>query len=789
MNQTDVRLRLEALKDAIDQHNYRYYVLDDPSVTDAEYDRLFRELSEIENQYPDLVSADSPTQRVGAKPKGGFAEVAHELPMLSLDNAFSDDDLRGFARRVEERLNQQEISFACEPKLDGIAISLIYEEGQLRRGVTRGDGYTGEDITANIRTIRSVPLKLRGRHWPQRLEVRGEIYMPQTGFDQLNEKARNAGEKTFVNPRNAAAGSLRQLDPSITAKRPLLFCAYSTGITEGGELPSSHYETLLTLKEWGFPINPEMQRVSGIQGCIDYYTQLEGKRASLGYDIDGIVFKVDQRELQQQLGFVSRAPRWAIARKFPAQEEMTQLKAVEFQVGRTGAITPVARLEPVFVGGVTVSNATLHNLDEIERLGVMIGDTVIIRRAGDVIPKVVSVVTQRRDPNKVSPIEFPQHCPVCGSDVERTLLNRHRQSGQSTHHLGSIYRCVGRLACQAQVKQALIHFVSRRAMDIEGLGEKNIEQLVDRNLVKTPADLYRLTQDSLLSLEGFAQVSAEKLYYAIQASKSVSLERFIYALGIPEVGEETARLLANSLGSLQKIRDAQASLLVFLPEIGHEVASEIANFMLDDHNASVIDALLSQGVTPKETGVVGASVQGKVSTTELIQRLSIRAVGPTTAKVLSDHFGQFDHFLQATEVQLSQLPKLSHAARGALIQWLADSKAVLQAQTLYEQLFTYGMLEGSVDTTDAQPDLPLADQTWVLTGSLESMTRDEAKEKLQALGAKVSGSVSKKTDVVVAGPGAGSKLAKAESLGIKVMDEQALIDFLGPAFDLRVIDE
>lgn len=779
MASADVLARVEELRESLDYHSYRYYVLDDPSVTDAEYDRLFQELTLLERQYPELVTAESPTQRVGVKPTGGFAEVAHELPMLSLDNAFSDDDLAAFVRRVEERLNLKQIVFSCEPKLDGIAISLLYENGRFIRGATRGDGYTGEDITLNIRTLRSLPLKLRGRDWPDRLEVRGEIYMPQAGFETLNQLAREAGEKTFVNPRNAAAGSLRQLDPSVTAKRPLVFCAYSTGVVEGGELSDSHYDSLLGLQEWGFPVNPEMRRVTGVQGCIDYYQQLEKKRSALGYDIDGIVFKVDSRQQQQSLGFVSRAPRWAIARKFPAQEEMTRLNAVEFQVGRTGAITPVARLEPIFVGGVTVSNATLHNMDEIERLGVMIGDEVIIRRAGDVIPKIVSVVLERRDPTQVSEIAFPKQCPVCGSDVERSLLNRHSQSStESKTSFGSIYRCVGRLACQAQVKQALIHFVSRRAMDIEGLGEKNIEQLVDRDLVKTPADLFRLTVNDFLSLDGFAEVSAEKLYRAIQSSKEVSLERFIYALGIPEVGEETARLLAVSLGSLSRIRTASAHLLIFLPEIGQEVASEIEHFMKDSHNATVIDALLSQGVIPGQTGIVDKRLQGKISLADVIKSLSIKAVGPTTAKRLANHFGSIEAFIKADKAHLSQLPNLSHAAQLSLVKWLADDCAVQSALALNQQLIDFEMLEGSVEVIAEADTLPLADQTWVLTGTLETMTREEAKQKLQHLGAKVSGSVSKNTDVVVAGPGAGSKLAKAESLGLKVLDEDAFVSLL-----------
>lgn len=782
MTESDITSRLTELRSQLDLHSYRYYVLDEPSISDAEYDRLFAELQSLEQQFPELVTADSPTQRVGARPDSGFAEVAHELPMLSLENAFSDEDLAAFVRRVEERLDQQELAFACEPKLDGIAISLLYEQGLLVRGATRGDGSTGEDITLNVRTLRSIPLKLRGSGWPERLEVRGEIYMPHAGFEQLNALARSRDEKVFVNPRNAAAGSLRQLDPKITATRPLVFCAYSTGVVEGGSLPDSHYDTLLQLQQWGLPINPEMRRVSGLSGCIEYFNVLAEKRSSLAYDIDGLVFKVDSRPLQQQLGFVSRAPRWAIARKFPAQEEMTRLNAVEFQVGRTGAITPVARLEPVFVGGVTVSNATLHNMDEIERLGVMVGDRVIVRRAGDVIPKIVSVVTDQRDTSRLQPIHLPTHCPVCGSEVERSLLNRHRSGVQSSSSsqpsYGSIYRCVGRLACQAQVKQALLHFVSRRAMDIEGLGEKNIEQLVDRQLVSTPADLYHLSVEQLLSLDGFAEVSAEKLYTAIQASKQVSLERFMFALGIPEVGEETARVLSQSLGRLDRIRQALPELLVFLRDIGQEVAAEIVHFMQDSHNSSVMDALLQAGVQPQASGELSAALRGRISLVDLLRQLSIRGVGPTSAALLAKHFSSLTTLLQADAARLSQVPGLSSKAQQGVLSWLADTQATELAVRLEQQLAEFGMLEGSADAPVDVTALPLADQTWVLTGTLETMTRDEAKAALQQLGAKVSGSVSKKTDAVVAGPGAGSKLAKAESLGVRVLDEPGLLALL-----------
>lgn len=790
MTQQDIATQLADLREQLDQHNYRYYVLDKPSITDAGYDRLFAALQALEAEHPQFITPESPTQRVGAKPMGGFAEVAHELPMLSLDNAFNDDDLAAFMRRVEERLDQSPVDFACEPKLDGIAISLIYEQGLLVLGATRGDGYTGENITGNVRTIRSVPLKLHGDNIPERLEVRGEIYMPHAGFDALNQAAIERGEKTFVNPRNAAAGSLRQLDPQITASRPLEFCAYSTGIVSGGELPEGHLQTLEQLQRWGIRINAEMQLVTGLQGCLDYYTQLAVKRQTLPYDIDGIVFKVNLRQQQQLLGFVSRAPRWAIARKFPAQEEITRLNAVDFQVGRTGAITPVARLEPVFVGGVTVSNATLHNMDEINRLGVMAGDYVIVRRAGDVIPKIVSVVMEQRQSDQVSEIHLPQHCPVCGSDIERSLLNKHRKATDS-QSFGTVYRCVGRLACQAQVKQSLLHFVSRRAMDIEGLGDKNAEQMVERGLVKSPADLYNLTSEKLLQLEGFAALSSENLYQAIQASKTVTLERFIYALGIPEVGEETARVLAKSLGSLRRIRDALPQLLVFLRDIGQEVAAEIHNFMQDSHNQAVMDALLAAGMILKATGEVAATLRGKITFSDLLSHLAIRGVGPTSAKALAAFFDDPEQLFNTDAARLAQVPGLNSKAQQGIAECLKNSDWLDKARALYQQLQDFGLYAGSEaaqvaakeSTVSSEESVqknaqPLAGETWVLTGTLEVMTRDEAKDQLLALGAKVSGSVSGKTACVVAGPGAGSKLVKAEQLGVKVIDEAAFLDLL-----------
>lgn len=772
--------RAEALRTELEAHNYRYYVLDAPSVPDSEYDRLFQELLALEEQYPDLVSDDSPTRRVGKKPDTGFAEIRHEQPMLSLDNAFEEADMAAFIRRIGERLELDEtdsLELACEPKLDGIAVSLMYESGRLVRAATRGDGYTGEDITLNVRTLNSVPLRLLGSGWPQRLEVRGEIYMPRAGFEQLNAQARAADEKTFVNPRNAAAGSLRQLDPAVTALRPLEFCCYSTGVVEGGELPDQHAARLEQLHAWGLKINSEMRVVQGLEGCRDYYRMLAAKRDDLAYDIDGIVFKVNRLALQEQLGFVSRAPRWAIAHKFPAQEETTLLKAVEFQVGRTGAITPVARLEPVFVGGVTVSNATLHNMDEIARLDVRAGDQVIVRRAGDVIPQIVQVQKDKRTGNEIE-VQIPEHCPVCGSDVERVRLVK-RGKGREKVSEGAMYRCVGRLACQAQLIQALVHFVSRKAMDIDGLSIKTIEQLVQCEKVCSPADLYRLQVDDFLQLDGFAQQSSENLYNAIAASRRVDLARFVYALGIPEVGESTARSLATRLGSLQRLREAHPLLLTWLPDIGLEVGHEIHNFMQDSHNAQVMDDLLAQGIQLQNESEVAAELQGAISLEQLLLRLDIPGVAKTGAQALARHFKALEPLLVADESVLVEVPKFSRKARDGMMSCLQDETWIATARVLERQLRDFGMhWECETQTEIAAEAQPLMGQTWVLTGTLEQMSRDQAKARLLALGAKVSGSVSGKTHTVVAGPGAGSKLAKAEQLGVPVLDENAFLEQL-----------
>ena len=670
--QLNLKERVSSLHDQLNDHNYRYYVLDNPELPDAEYDRLMNELKDIEEQHPELISPDSPTQRVGAAPLDEFSQVTHKISMLSLDNAFSTEELIAFDKRIKDRLeniNEQRINieYACEPKLDGIAVNLLYENGMLVQAATRGDGQTGEDITQNVKTIGSIPLRFRGGSFPRTLEVRGEIYMPKASFEKLNSDARANEQKTFVNPRNAAAGSLRQLDSKITASRRLEMCAYGIGFLDGGEMPVLHSEILATLKTWGFLISDRLAVVKDIEGCLEYYEKLSKVRDSLKYDIDGIVYKVNDIELQKMLGFVSRAPRWAIARKFPAQEEITTLLNVEFQVGRTGAITPVARLEPVFVGGVTVSNATLHNKSEIERLGVRVGDTVIIRRAGDVIPQVVSVVKTKR-PKKTTEIVFPAHCPICDSPVE-------------TIEGEVVARCTGGLICEAQRKEAIRHFVSRKAIDIDGLGDKLVEQLVDQKLITSVADLYLLTAEPLAALERMGEKSANNLIEAINKSKETTFARFLYSLGIREVGETTARNLAKSFGNLNALMAASVEDMQAIKDIGPVASRFVKEFFQQEDNKKIIDALKNAGVTWKE---------------ETIDR----SVEPT-----------------------------------------------------------------------AEADSPLMGLTFVITGTLESMSRDEAKEKLQDLGAKVSGSISAKTFALIAGEGGGSKLSKAESLGVTILNE------------------
>ncbi len=774
--------RIAQLRSELDMHNYRYHVLDEPSIPDAEYDRLFHELKALEAEHPELVSPDSPTQRVGSLAQSAFGEVKHEVPMLSLGNAFAEEDLLDFDRRVREGLADElpagdlfgagaTVEYSCEPKLDGLAVSLLYRDGKLVRGATRGDGSTGEDISANVRTVRNIPLKLHGSGWPSVLEVRGEVFMSRAGFERLNASQLEQGGKTFANPRNAAAGSLRQLDSSITAKRPLEFCCYGIGQVQG-ELPDTHIGILNALKDWGMPISRELKLAKGAQECLDYYRAIGEKRDALAYEIDGVVFKVNNLAWQRELGFRAREPRWAIAHKFPASEELTELLAVEFQVGRTGAVTPVARLRPVKVAGVMVANATLHNMDEVARLGVMVGDTVIIRRAGDVIPQVVQVVLDRR-PADAKPVHVPEQCPVCGSHVERTQLIK-RSKGRETISEGAVYRCVGRLACGAQLKQAIIHFVSRRAMDIDGLGDRTIEQLVDEGLIHSPADLYKLTFEQIVELEGFAELSSKNLLAAIENSRKPDLARFIFSLGIPDVGEETAKVLARSLASVARIKQALPEVLTYLPDVGLEVAYEIHEFFSDSHNQSVIEQL-EQVLDIQGQGELGAEYAASTTLAGLLDKLHIASVGPTGAKTLAAKFGEsLQKVLEADWLDLRQA--LSEKPANAVREFFAVAENRERALKIEAQLRDFGMHWDSEKRV--VEGLPLAGQTWVLTGSLEIMSRDIAKEKLESLGAKVAGSVSAKTTCVVAGPGAGSKLAKANELGVKVLDEAEFLQAL-----------
>ncbi|WP_188035652.1 NAD-dependent DNA ligase LigA [Pseudomonas sp. EZ-C24] len=764
--------RIHQLRAELDQHNYRYYVLDEPSIPDAEYDRLFNELKALEAEHPHLVTPDSPTQRVGGSALAAFSQIRHEVPMLSLGNAFEEADLREFDRRVVDGLDQPgAVDYSCEPKLDGLAVSLLYRDGQLVQGATRGDGTTGEDISSNVRTVRNIPLKLQGSGWPAVLEVRGEVFMSKAGFDRLNASQAAIGGKTFANPRNAAAGSLRQLDSKITASRPLEFCCYGIGQTSES-IADSHIDTLEKLKTWGMPISRELKHAAGIEECLAYYQDIGARRNELAYEIDGVVFKVNSLAAQRELGFRAREPRWAIAHKFPAMEELTEVLDVEFQVGRTGAVTPVARLKPVKVAGVTVSNATLHNMDEVARLGVHIGDTVIIRRAGDVIPQVMQVVLERR-PADARPVPVPSECPVCGSQVERTQLIK-RSKGKETTSEGAVYRCVGRLACAAQLKQAIIHYVSRRAMDIDGLGEKSVEQLVDEGLIRSPADLYKLTFEQIVDLEGFAEVSSNKLLEAINNSKRPNLARFIYALGIPDVGEETAKVLARSLGSLARVQEALPQVLTYLPDIGLEVAHEIHNFFEDQHNRDVIQQLLDSGMQLQEEGELAPEFAASTTLAGLIAKLDIASVGPTGAEKLVAKLGSLEQIIQADGIDLRQALAAKQAE--AVREFFKVEANQQLARAIEAQLLKFGMHWASEKRV--VEGLPLAGQTWVLTGSLERMSRDIAKDKLEQLGAKVAGSVSGKTHCVVAGPGAGSKLAKASELGVKVLDEDAFVGFL-----------
>ena len=664
-----IQNQIQQLSEQLETYNYQYYVLDEPSVPDAEYDRIFQALLSLEQQHPKLRLANSPTQKVGGLALSKFEQVTHQLPMLSLDNVFEAQALKDFMSRAQEKAStESNITFCIEPKLDGLAASIIYENGLLVQAATRGDGQTGENVTENVKTIKNLPLKLRGENVPALLEVRGEVFMLKDGFNKLNQKLTDAGEKPFVNPRNAAAGSLRQLDSKVAASRPLAFYCYAVGVFDG-ELANSQFERIQQLKAWGLPVSEEVKQVTGEKACLDYYQAITTKRPHLAYEIDGVVYKVDDVTLQTELGFVARAPRWATAYKFPAEEAVTIVENVEFQVGRTGAITPVAKLKPVFVGGVTVSNATLHNKDEIKRLDILIGDAVVVRRAGDVIPQVARVILEKRDDEVTKPIVFPEACPVCGSEVERI-------EGEAT------IRCTGGLYCGAQRKEAIKHFASRKALDIDGLGNKLVELLVDHKLIDSPAQLFDLTSAQISSLPRMGEVSGKKLINSLQLSKKTTLARFLYSLGIREVGEATANNLANHYKVIDEIKKASIENLQSVSDVGEIVAKHIYYFFRQEHNIEVVNQLIEAGI----------------------------------------------HWPEIQQVEESEL-----------------------------------LLVG---------------QTFVITGSFNALSRGDIKLALQGLGAKVAGSVSKKTTTVIAGEAAGSKLTKAQDLGIEIMDEETLMNLL-----------
>ena len=767
---------LADLRDTINQHNYHYYVLDDPQLPDAAYDRLMQQLQTLEQAHPDLITPDSPTQRVGAEPLSAFTQVKHRHAMLSLDNAFTAEQAYAFDRRLHDWLDtEQAIDYACEPKIDGVAVSLLYEQGVLVRAATRGDGSTGEDITSNVRTIACIPLRLLGSGFPPELEVRGEIFMPKQGFDKLNEQARAQGNKVFANPRNAAAGSLRQLDPTITAQRPLAMVCYSVGWVQGGHLPTSHHAILIALHRWGLPLHDKLQRVQGIEACLQYYQALLTQRDHLAYGIDGVVFKVDAIQQQEQLGALAKAPRWALAYKFPAEEEVTTLLAVDFQVGRSGVITPVARLAPVTVGGVTVSNASLHNRDEIARLGVQINDHVVVRRAGDVIPQIVRCLPEQRPANS-QPIHFPQQCPACGAEVEQLSMQHERKNG-TTMRIGVGIYCLGRLRCPAQLVQTIIHFVSRTALDIHGLGEKIVEQLVHSKRVQSPADLCVLTAADLQDLEGFADLSIQNTLDAIAASRQVSLARFVYALGIPGVGSATAQRLASALGSLQRIREALPEVLTCLPDIGYDVSLAINHFFNDSHNRASVDLLIKRGIhITDETSEVADEWQGALSMAWLVEQLTIAGVGATSAKALASHFTDLTSLMQTDETTLTALKRCTSTAKTGIMAFFAQPANVTKATAIEQQLRQWGMHWDCPKKHVKR--LPLSSHCYVLTGQLESLSRIEASRALVALGAKVSNHLSARTDALIVGAAPGSKLAKANKLGVNVMDEKALLDLI-----------
>ncbi len=766
--------RAAELRRLLDEANHRYHVLDDASLPDADYDRLFGELQALEERFPELQAPDSPTQRIGATASRGFAEVRHALPMLSLANAFAEADVYEFVARIVRETEDAAPLFSVEPKLDGLAISLRYESGVFVQGATRGDGASGEDVSANLRTVHAIPLRLRGAA-PPLLEVRGEVYMPRAGFERYNDRARAHGEKVLANPRNGAAGSLRQLDPAVTRRRPLSCFVYALGAVQGWQVPARHSDVLAALREFGLPVCPLNAIASGVEGLLEYFATIGAQRDNLPFDIDGVVYKLDRLDQQQAMGFVSRAPRWAIAHKYPAQEQLTTVEAIDVQVGRTGAITPVARLAPVQVAGVVVTNATLHNADQIERLDVRVGDTVIVRRAGDVIPEVARVLVERR-PAGTSAWALPLSCPECGSRVVRA-------EGES------VARCSGGLFCPAQRKEAVRHFASRRAMDIEGLGDRICEDLVDLGYADTVADLYRLDVATLQAMRARAQARdgtapeslkqgkvasrwAENLVAAIAATRVCRLERLLFALGILQIGEETAKLLTRAFGSLVQVRQADALLLLAIPDVGPKVAQSVAAFFAQAHNADVIDALLAQGLDVSSSPP-DPSFAASLTLAALLR--AAKSLGAPLDRIGETSLGRLgERFVDIEGLSLASGYDADSAAIATLQALLADPHwgPRLQAADAQRQALQAAAPQAQ------QTDLPLAGQVFVLTGSLASLSRDEAKLRLETLGAKVSGSVSKKTSVVVAGEAAGSKLEKANELGVAVWDEAQLLALL-----------
>ena len=817
---TNPTARTAELRRQLEDANHRYYVLDDPSIADVEYDRLLRELQALEAVHPDLATPDSPTQRVGAAPSGAFAKVSHAIPMLSLGNAFSEEEVADFVRRIEERLGREQPAFSAEPKLDGLAISLRYEHGRFVQGATRGDGTTGEDVTANLRTVKAIPLRLRGgknedgplrlrggkvedshfhlhgNGWPELLEVRGEVYMPLAAFERYNQHARTHGGKVLANPRNGAAGSLRQLDPRVTAQRPLAFFAYGVGLVEGGSLPDTHSNTLAMLREWGLPVSAESDVVVGLDGLLDYYRRIGEKRTTLPFDIDGVVYKLDDYAGQDEMGFVSRAPRWALAHKFPAQEQSTVLEAIEVQIGRTGAATPVAKLKAVQVGGVVVTSATLHNADQVARLDVRVGDTVIVRRAGDVIPEIVRVVLEYRNPD--APVwTMPTTCPVCGSEIVR-------EQGEAA------WRCSGELTCAAQRKEAIRHFASRRAMDIDGLGDRYVEDLTDLGYVQSVADLYKLTLEDLLAMKRrveqrdgttpahlhesgveagpstprpaaaklrtgkVATKWAENLIAAIDASRRTMLERFLFALGIEHVGESTAKALAAWFGDLMIIRSLPWPMFKRVPDVGFEVARSIGHFLDQPGNQQVIDHLLARGVAITDTHRPSPKLRAGLTLAAVLVDLEIPRITRLRAEQLAAAFADVHALLDAPQHRLVTAGLPAESAQ-ALLTWLGESA---NARLLSASGEALARLDAITPRSTVAATGPLEGQTAVLTGTLSALTRDDAKARLEALGAKVSGSVSKKTNIVIAGEAAGSKLDKAQEFAVEIWDEERLLAFL-----------